>query len=125
MNNEKIAVVGLGYVGLPLAVALAGKYSVVGFDISSERVASLKQGMDVTQEISPTQLNSASGLTITSDASDTKGCDIFIVTVPTPIDDANRPDAGRMTQRRFTETWIKREKQWRKVARHVSTIAGQ
>ncbi len=92
MGKDKIAVVGLGYVGLPLAVALAAKHSVVGFDIDTQRVASLKQGNDVTHEISADQLNAASGLTITSDASDMKGCDIFIVTVPTPIDDANRPD---------------------------------
>jgi UDP-N-acetyl-D-galactosamine dehydrogenase len=92
MSNGKIAVVGLGYVGLPLAVALAAKHSVVGFDISSERVASLKQGNDVTHELSPEQLKTASGLTITDNASDMKSCDIFIVTVPTPIDNANRPD---------------------------------
>jgi UDP-N-acetyl-D-galactosamine dehydrogenase len=92
MSNGKIAVVGLGYVGLPLAVALAAEHSVVGFDISSERVASLKQGNDVTHEISAEQLKAASGLTITDDASNMKSCDIFIVTVPTPIDYANRPD---------------------------------
>ena len=92
MGEEKIAVVGLGYVGLPLAVALAAKHSVVGFDINADRVASLKRGNEVTHEISAEQLDAASRLTITSDASAMKGCDIFIVTVPTPIDKANRPD---------------------------------
>jgi UDP-N-acetyl-D-galactosamine dehydrogenase len=92
MGNEKIAVVGLGYVGLPLAVALAAKYRVVGFDISADRVASLKAGHDATHEISAEQLKAASGLKITGDASDMKGSDVFIVTVPTPIDKANRPD---------------------------------
>lgn len=92
MGKQKIAVVGLGYVGLPLAVALAAKYQVVGFDISVGRVAGLKQGKDVTHEVSAEQLKAASGLTITDDPSDMKGSDIFIVTVPTPIDEANRPD---------------------------------
>ena len=92
MGEEKIAVVGLGYVGLPLAVALAAKHSVVGFDINVDRVAGLKRGNDITHEISAEQLDSVSRLTITSDASAMKGCDIFIVTVPTPIDKANRPD---------------------------------
>jgi UDP-N-acetyl-D-galactosamine dehydrogenase len=92
MGNEKIAVVGLGYVGLPLAVALAARHSVVGFDVSAERIASLTDGDDVTHEISAEQLKAASGLMLTSESSDLKGCDIFIVTVPTPIDAANRPD---------------------------------
>jgi len=91
-TDLNIAVVGLGYVGLPLAVALAGKYPVVGFDISADRVAGLKQGEDVTHEVSAAQLRAASALRITSDPSEMKGSDIFIVTVPTPIDEANRPD---------------------------------
>jgi UDP-N-acetyl-D-galactosamine dehydrogenase len=91
-TDLNIAVVGLGYVGLPLAVALAAKYSVVGFDISADRVAALKAGNDVTHEVSREQLQSAAALKITSDPSDMKDCNIFIVTVPTPIDEANRPD---------------------------------
>ena len=93
--NEKIAVIGLGYVGLPLAVALAKKFDVVGFDISSERVESLRSGTDWTNEISPEELRSA-GLTFTSDRSELAGRTLFIVTVPTPIDDANRPDFEAM-----------------------------
>ncbi|HWI76031.1 MAG TPA: nucleotide sugar dehydrogenase [Sphingomicrobium sp.] len=92
MGDRKIAVVGLGYVGLPLAVALAAKHSVIGFDISAQRVASLKRGDDATHEISAEQLKAATGLTITEDSSEMKHCEIFIVTVPTPIDEANRPD---------------------------------
>ncbi|MGN6155320.1 MAG: nucleotide sugar dehydrogenase [Sphingomicrobium sp.] len=91
-SDLKIAVVGLGYVGLPLAVALAAKYPVVGFDISAERVAGLKQGNDVTHEVSADQLRAASALKLTADSSEMKGSDIYIVTVPTPIDEANRPD---------------------------------
>jgi UDP-N-acetyl-D-galactosamine dehydrogenase len=92
MGTRKIAVVGLGYVGLPLAVALAQKYPVIGFDISAERVASLKRGEDATREISADQLKKATGLSITDDSSAMKDCNIFIVTVPTPIDEANRPE---------------------------------
>jgi len=91
LEDRRVAVVGLGYVGLPLAVALSKKYAVVGFDISSDRVAGLKKGVDSTNEVEPEQLESSS-LEITDDASAMSGCDIFIVTVPTPIDEANRPD---------------------------------
>lgn len=87
----RIAVVGLGYVGLPLAIALAGKFDVVGFDISAARVADLRRGEDSTHEVTAEALGAAP-LTITDDPADMRGCDVFIVTVPTPIDDANRPD---------------------------------
>jgi UDP-N-acetyl-D-galactosamine dehydrogenase len=87
----KIAVVGLGYVGLPLAVALARKHDVLGFDVSPERVADLRDGRDSTNEVSAEALRSA-GLKISGDAADLHGRDVFIVTVPTPIDEANRPD---------------------------------
>ena len=91
----KVAVVGLGYVGLPLAVALARKHDVVGFDISTRRVAALRDGMDATNEITPEELKSAE-LAITDDPADLRGRDIFILTVPTPIDQANRPDFSAM-----------------------------
>lgn len=87
----KVAVVGLGYVGLPLAAALAGKYEVVGFDVSSRRVAELRDGVDSTNEIGREEL-AAVALTITDGPAALRGCEIFIVTVPTPIDEANRPD---------------------------------
>lgn len=89
--DEKIAVIGLGYVGLPLAVALARKFDVLGFDISAERVDALRAGKDWTNEVSDEELRSA-GLILTSDRSDLTGRNLFIVTVPTPIDDGNRPD---------------------------------
>ena len=87
----KIAVIGLGYVGLPLAVALARKHAVVGFDISSGRVAELRSGVDSTNEVAREDLDRAA-FEITDRAADLAGCTIFIVTVPTPIDQANRPD---------------------------------
>lgn len=93
MNSEKIGVIGLGYVGLPLAVAMARKHQVVGFDISRARVESLRNGVDSTNEVSPEEL-SGDNLLITGDPSDLVGRGIFIATVPTPIDKANRPDFG-------------------------------
>jgi UDP-N-acetyl-D-galactosamine dehydrogenase len=87
----KVGVVGLGYVGLPLAVALSRKHQVIGFDISSNRVAELRGGFDSTHEVSSEQLGAAN-FAITGDAGELAGCEVFIATVPTPIDDANRPD---------------------------------
>ena len=90
--TEAIAVVGLGYVGLPVAVALAEKFgNVIGFDIAPRRVAALRAGTDWTGEISDERL-AASGLTITDDAAMLAGRSFIIVTVPTPIDDQRRPD---------------------------------
>ncbi|HYX47022.1 MAG TPA: nucleotide sugar dehydrogenase, partial [Sphingomicrobium sp.] len=91
----KVAVIGLGYVGLPLAVALSGKHDVVGFDISAARVGALREGTDWTNEISREELGAAK-LELTGEAGDLRGCDVFIITVPTPIDEANRPDFEAM-----------------------------
>lgn len=91
-NDEKIAVIGLGYVGLPVAVALAEVYgNVVGFDVSARRVAALQAGSDWTHEIDDARL-AQSGLTITDDAELLRGRSFYIVTVPTPINDALKPD---------------------------------
>ena len=81
----RIAVVGLGYVGLPLAVALARRHDVVGFDIDSGRVEELGNGLDRTHEIDRTALL-GSTLKVTTDADDLRGSEIFIITVPTPVD---------------------------------------
>ena len=91
-DNERIALVGLGYVGLPVAIALAEKYQdVVGFDVSQRRVEALRDKHDWTGEIEGARL-AASSLQVTSDPADLAECTFFIVTVPTPIDDANEPD---------------------------------
>jgi UDP-N-acetyl-D-galactosamine dehydrogenase len=91
----KVVVVGLGYVGLPLAVALARKHDVTGFDISKMRVEALLNGADWTNEVSSSDLGAAN-LAVTSDPARLFGAEVFIVTVPTPIDDANRPDFSAM-----------------------------
>jgi len=87
----RIVVIGLGYVGLPLAVALARQFDTVGFDIDERRVAELRSGQDRTNEVEAEALKT-SALTLTSDASECAGADVYIVTVPTPVDQANRPD---------------------------------
>ncbi len=95
-HTRKIAVIGLGYVGLPVAVAFAKSgVAVVGFDIGGARVAELKSGHDRTREVAATDLAQPT-LIYTSDSSALKNADFYIVTVPTPIDDANRPDLGAM-----------------------------
>ncbi len=92
-SSEQIVVVGLGYVGLPLAVALARSYHVVGLDIDERRVDELKLGIDRTREVESEAL-AASPLRLTSRSAEAAGADIYIVTVPTPVDAGNRPDLG-------------------------------
>jgi len=89
---KKIAVIGLGYVGLPLAVAFGEKRAVVGFDINQKRIDELNAGKDVTREVSGDELAAASGLSFSTSADDLAQCQVFIVTVPTPIDEFKRPD---------------------------------
>ena len=91
-KNKTLAIIGLGYVGLPLAVEFGKKYSVIGFDISNTRIEELQSGFDRTLEVSEQELISARHLRYSSDVNDLSGAQIFIVTVPTPIDKANRPD---------------------------------
>jgi UDP-N-acetyl-D-galactosamine dehydrogenase len=88
----KIAIIGLGYVGLPLAVEFGKKYETIGIDINSSRIEELKKGYDRTLEVSEEELKKAVNLTYTTSFDDAKECNIFIVTVPTPINSANRPD---------------------------------
>ncbi|HEY0148231.1 MAG TPA: nucleotide sugar dehydrogenase [Allosphingosinicella sp.] len=89
--NEQIVVVGLGYVGLPLAVALARSFPTIGLDIDTRRVAELKDGLDRTNEVEADVLK-ASPLKLTSDSAECAGADVYIVTVPTPVDGDNQPD---------------------------------
>ncbi len=103
ISNCKVCVIGLGYVGLPLAAELAKKNKclinkqqlarkVVGFDIDKERIVSLKQGIDITGQISQNQLENLSNLSFTSEDENLVDCEVFIITVPTPIDKNKKPD---------------------------------
>lgn len=94
LDTEKIAIIGLGYVGLPLAVEFGKKRPVVGFDIRQSRVDELKAGRDSTREVEPAELAEARQLSYSTSLEDLRTCGVFIVTVPTPIDRANRPDFG-------------------------------
>jgi UDP-N-acetyl-D-galactosamine dehydrogenase len=91
-SEKKIAVIGLGYVGLPLAVEFGKKRPTLGFDINESRICELLNGDDSTLEVSEHDLSEANLLTFSSDDMDLNSCHIFIVTVPTPIDSVNRPD---------------------------------
>jgi UDP-N-acetyl-D-galactosamine dehydrogenase len=90
--NKVIAILGLGYVGLPLAVEFGKKYRVIGFDTNKKRINELKNGTDLTLEVDNLEFQNAINLEFTSNAEDLKDCSIFIISVPTPIDSNNRPD---------------------------------
>lgn len=92
LSDLKIAVIGLGYVGLPLAVEFGKKVSVIGFDIHQKRIDELKSGQDHTLEVSPEDLTQSTHLSYSANLEDLKTCNFFIVTVPTPIDEFKQPD---------------------------------
>ncbi|MGQ4584001.1 Vi polysaccharide biosynthesis UDP-N-acetylglucosamine C-6 dehydrogenase TviB [Lysobacter sp. F60174L2] len=92
LGTANIAIIGLGYVGLPLAVEFGKRFDTVGFDINQARVDALRSGRDDTLEVSPEELAAASRLGFTSELGDIAACNVYIVTVPTPIDAARRPD---------------------------------
>lgn len=92
MNSKRIAIIGLGYVGLPLACAFAKKYDVIGFDINKTRINELSNNVDKTREVTSEYLKNTSRLTFTSETNDLAAANVFIITVPTPIDDNNLPD---------------------------------
>lgn len=93
-RKKKIAVVGLGYVGLPLALKLSLNFNIVGFDVNSKRISDLKQGLDITREVNKQKLINALGnnLLLSDDEICLEDCEIFIVTVPTPVTVDNKPD---------------------------------
>lgn len=92
LSGVNVAVIGLGYVGLPLAVAFAKKFPVLGFDVNLSRIKELESGVDSTLEISSSELRGADSLSFSCNEADLKSCNTFIVTVPTPIDKFKRPD---------------------------------
>jgi nucleotide sugar dehydrogenase len=92
LRDCKLGVIGLGYVGLPLAVEFGKVFATVGFDIKEARVAELKKGKDSTLEVEPGELKTAKRLSYSTNVKDLRSCTVFIVTVPTPIDNYKRPD---------------------------------
>lgn len=92
LTDLKIGIIGLGYVGLPLAVEFGKKYPTLGFDINQKRVTQLKNGHDATLEVSDTELANVISLAYSSNKNDLAECNVYIVTVPTPIDESNAPD---------------------------------
>src|SRR6478609_3861254 len=92
MRGCRIGVVGLGYVGLPLAVEFGKHFETVGFDVKESRIAELRRGRDSTLETSKDELAASRRLSFTTDLAQLKRCRVFIVTVPTPIDEYKRPD---------------------------------
>ncbi|MDC3391595.1 Vi polysaccharide biosynthesis UDP-N-acetylglucosamine C-6 dehydrogenase TviB [Candidatus Thioglobus sp.] len=93
-KNSRICIIGLGYVGLPLAVEFGKKRDVIGFDINQNRIEELKKGNDFTLETSPDELKGAHYLSYSSNIEDINRCEIYIITVPTPIDEFKKPDLG-------------------------------
>src|ERR1051326_7041646 len=94
LEGVRIGIIGLGYVGLPLAVAFGSKYPVQGYDLSERRIDELKRGHDKTLEVSQEQLRLAKYLQGRSSPDDLRGVGVFIVTVPTPVDRYKNPDLG-------------------------------
>jgi UDP-N-acetyl-D-glucosamine/UDP-N-acetyl-D-galactosamine dehydrogenase len=90
--DSKVAIIGLGYVGLPLAVEFGKKFETLGFDINQKRISELNAGRDSTLEVSESELASTTSLRFSDNVSDLKNCNVYIVTVPTPIDDHKQPD---------------------------------
>ena len=96
LEDSKIAIIGLGYVGLPLAVEFGRHFTTIGFDINSARVEELRQGHDSTLEVSDEELAASERLAFSENIDDLGDCNVYIVTVPTPIDQAKRPDLGAL-----------------------------
>lgn len=98
LDNAKIGIIGLGYVGLPLAVEFGKQFNVLGFDINQPRIKELSKGRDSTLECSSEELKEATNLKYSADVSDLKECNIYIVTVPTPIDEHKQPDLSPLVR---------------------------
>ena len=96
LSETRVSVIGLGYVGLPLAVEFSKHFPTVGFDVKRERVQELREQRDSTRELSADALAAATGITYSADLEDIRACNVYIVAVPTPIDRHNRPDLGAL-----------------------------
>ena len=95
---HRIALIGLGYVGLPLAVEFGKHFPVIGFDTHAQRIDELNAGYDRTLETTPIQRQEATHLRYSADVADLLGCDVFIITVPTPVDSSHRPDLTHLVK---------------------------
>ena len=95
-KKTKISIVGLGYVGLPLAISFSRYYKVVGFDLNKQRILKLRKGYDETLEVKKNTILQSKNLTFTSKLKDLKKCNCHIVTVPTPVDKFNKPDFSNL-----------------------------
>ena len=100
LRNCRIGVVGLGYVGLPLAIEFGKHFVTIGFDIKRERISELRAGRDSTLEIDKDDFRAADKLKFTFQVQDLKRCTVFVVTVPTPIDEYKRPDLTPLVRKR-------------------------
>src|SRR3989304_2762620 len=96
LSEIRIAIIGLGYVGLPLAVYLSRYFPVIGFDLDRSRIEQLQKGVDRTREVTAEEFAGASHLDFSASPDDLKGCNFYIVTVPTPVDRAKRPDLSAL-----------------------------
>ena len=102
LRQPKIAIIGLGYVGLPLALAFSKHFDVVGFDINGVRIQDLRNGIDKTGEVTDADTKYLAEISFTSEISDIKGCDVYIVTVPTPINNLHEPDLSPLIHASMT-----------------------
>ena len=91
INNLRVGVIGLGYVGLPLAIEFGKQYPTLGFDVNPDRIAELEKGVDATLEASEDEMQSAKHLSFLTEPAALADCNFYVVTVPTPIDDSKRP----------------------------------
>ena len=98
LDKIKLAVIGLGYVGLPLAVEFGKKREVIGFDLNHKRISDLENFIDLNQETASSEIIEARNLSFTSDPHDLKKANCYIVTVPTPIDESNKPDLSPLIE---------------------------
>ena len=92
MNNNKIAIIGQGYVGLPLAIEFGKKFNTIGFDIDKNRISELKKSIDKTNEATSEMINESKFLKFSNSVDDIRKCNVYIVTVPTPIDSYKTPN---------------------------------
>ena len=108
-HDLKLGIIGIGYVGLPLAVEFGRKRNVIGFDINQKRVNELKSGHDLTKEVTSEELAAAKYLSFSTQIQDLDACNCYIVTVPTPIDNNKKPDLGALEKASATTVLVRFE----------------